>query len=268
MDGCKVRSATGGTITAGGKGFTCCQTDSIEVRIMTGGATVMHLGIRCINQRRRIAMTAGAACRTNPYKGVMTFEKRMDRGEIGVAGETGYWGAVQAVLDCLPDDGRIKLCSGIVVTEGTVGTVQGVNVRSVYQCTGARHTENSGIAGMAVTAQVVYQPVIMCRACCMYCCTALMAGITTHDSRTGHFCPDDIIAFYSIEIVIMPIMTGGAANYRACPHIVAGGSYCQPVMPGQYTADWSGMTIYTAIIRGFNICMHLVSPGYGMAAEA
>ena len=59
----------------------------------------------------------------------MVVEDRMDLREVeSVAGKTFNLRAVHAVFDGLPDGGLPNLGAAIVVAEGTVGTVQDVNV--------------------------------------------------------------------------------------------------------------------------------------------
>jgi hypothetical protein len=63
MDGCKIRTMAGVAVATGSKGLAGCQADQAAIGIMTGGAGVMHLGIRCIGQGGRITVAAGTACR-------------------------------------------------------------------------------------------------------------------------------------------------------------------------------------------------------------
>ena len=56
----------------------------------------------------------------------------------GMAIGTGYLDAVHAVLDRLLDCLHTDLCAAVSMTEGTVVTVQGVNVSLCCQCTCAR----------------------------------------------------------------------------------------------------------------------------------
>jgi hypothetical protein len=110
MDRCKVSTMTGGAVAPGSKGLACCQADRIVIFIMAAKTRVMHLGISCIGKGRRIAVAAGTACCANRYEVNMTFEKGMDRSEVGsVTCETGYLVSIQSVLNCLLNYCHINL---------------------------------------------------------------------------------------------------------------------------------------------------------------
>jgi len=64
------------------------------------------------------------------------------------------------------------------MTEGAVRAVQGINVSLCCQSAGAGKTQIRCIAGMAISARAVYNPVVMNRVSRMLCGTVLMAGIT------------------------------------------------------------------------------------------
>jgi hypothetical protein len=115
---------------------------------------------------------------------------------IRVTGITVYQGAVQPILDCLRNDGRIDYACCIVVAEGAVGTVQRVNVGIACQ-------------GMALAARAVYQPVVMRRVRGMPCRAACMAGIAglVADADSLYPRPDDLSASYVVLSRVMPVMT-------------------------------------------------------------
>lgn len=71
---------------------------------------------------------------------------------ISVAGGTGDLGSVQSLLNGLPDSPGIKKGPCVIMAEGTVGTVQSVNVSSICQGAATRSAEHRGVAGMAGAA--------------------------------------------------------------------------------------------------------------------
>lgn len=155
---------TGRAVAADCKGFPCRQTDSPAIGIMARGTGIMHLGIGIINQGRRITVSVAAACIAHIYQGCVIFKNRMNLFKACImTGETGYLRAIHTVQDCLRDDCRIHFSPGIIVTKDTIGAMQNINVLIACQGSVTRLTKRRSVAGMAVTAQLVYHPVVMPR---------------------------------------------------------------------------------------------------------
>ena len=102
---------------------------------------------------------------------------------INVAVETTDRGPIQTILNGLPHSSGLKPCAGVLVTDDTVShrynTVQSVEVSSARQGPVAGVTENRAVAGMAVAARCLDDPVVMRRDSIMAGGAVLMAGIAT-----------------------------------------------------------------------------------------
>ena len=113
---------------------------------------------------------------------------------IGVTSKTADLGPVQTLLNGLPNDSGVKECVGVVVTVGTGNnrdnTVQSVDVSRAGQGAVSRVTENRGVAGMAVGARSVDDPVVVRRVCIVEGVAILMAAIAA--ITRGYFTPDSI----------------------------------------------------------------------------
>ena len=57
---------------------------------------------------------------------------------VSVAVETGYLGAAFALLDHLPNGGRIQECSSVSMAQRAIGAVQRIKIGIVRQCTDTR----------------------------------------------------------------------------------------------------------------------------------
>ena len=136
-----------------------------------------------------------------------------------MAASTGDRGTIQPLLNGLPNDIGVKLCAGVVVTDGTVGNllhaVQSVNVSSARQAAGTGVAENRGVAGVAGGAGAVDDPVVVRRHRIMPRCAvrmAVIAGIVTRIGR-GHIVPDVTLTIPKRE------SAGVAAVIVTCPAV-------------------------------------------------
>ena len=162
--------------------------DLLSRAVMTGGAgtgpvggNVMldalylnpvrhHMAVAAESPRRIIGEVVGTDCHC---MGKDTVTGRL----VGMAVKAAYLDPVQALLNDLSNRPCVQYNTGVVMTEGTVGTVQSVNVSSAFQGAVARLAKHRGIAGVADDTGRVYEPVVMRRSRHMLRGAVLMAGI-------------------------------------------------------------------------------------------
>jgi len=259
MDRIKGIGMAGLAIAAHGKGLAGGQADPVVFRIVTVRTGAVHLGIVRIHQRRRIAVAVAAACGPNLNQAVVVVQEGMHRFKVGVTGETENIGAGYAVADGLRDNRRIEVGAGIAVTEGAVGTVQGINVGLTGQGPAARLALNGRIAGVTAAAKSRDLPMVMSGG--VGSGTVFMAGIAGDAGRDcipgGVKLVRDKIAAIAIGTDstagmdgLALVMTCGAGNFVTGVHVVAGGPHRFPVMAGQDIAHLRSMTGNAGSIRG------------------
>jgi len=177
---------------------------------------------------------------------------------IGMAIGTGDLSAVQPLLNHLPNDRGVKFYAGVVVAEGTVGTVQSVNVSSACQGSVTRSAENRSVAGMTGSTGRIYDSVVMRRSGCMQCGTGFMASIAGNGGRYGtpggKESRRDKIGAITIGntagmVSCALIMTCGTGDGCSGGHIISSGPDRLPVMTGQNIGHFRGMTIDASSIR-------------------
>ena len=113
---------------------------------------------------------------------VGTDRHRMGKGTVtgllvGMAVKAAYLDPAQALLNDLSNRPCVQHTTGVVMTEGTVGTVQSVNVSCACQGAVARLAKHRGVAGVANYTGSIYDPVVMRRGRHMLRSAVLMAGI-------------------------------------------------------------------------------------------
>jgi hypothetical protein len=171
---------------------------------------------------------------SDPYKIVVIVEKVVDCAKVVVASEAVNLGSGYAILDGLRDNCRFEDGFGVAMAKSTVGAVQGVNVASTFQCTGARLTNNARVAGMAASANSRNHPVVMGRI--MVRCPVFVAGIASEVWPVSYdFSPDNIRSITNrsdFMVVVVLVMAGGTEDGRTSWHIVSSGSDSIAIMSG------------------------------------
>ena len=117
------------------------------------------------------------------------FQVRGSRGTVRIVTVgTAHRCPADPLSNNLANGRRIHLGAGIVVTDGTIRTMQGINVCVTCQGSGAAWPDRGGIAGVTITTLSKNDTVVMSRVRLMEYGTVGMAGITS-DVRLGRFDP-------------------------------------------------------------------------------